>query len=107
MMFEDDVMLFAREEDVLESELEQWREALEKRGMKESRSKTEYMRLNGTPLESVKKQPAQLPQVTKFKHMGSTLQSDSAMTTEVNKRPQCGWKNWRKIAGILCDKRVP
>ena len=46
MMFADDVVLCAREKDVLELELEQWREALEKRGMKVSRAKTEYMCLN-------------------------------------------------------------
>ncbi len=52
MMFADDVVLCAREKDVLELELEQWRDALEKRGMKLSRAKTEYniMCLNGTPL---------------------------------------------------------
>ena len=44
MMFADDVVLCAREKDVLELELEQWREALEKRGMKVSRAKPEYIR---------------------------------------------------------------
>ena len=46
MMFGDDVVLCAREKNVLELELEQWVEALEKRGMKVSRAKTEYMCLN-------------------------------------------------------------
>ena len=41
MMFADDVVLCARDKDVLELELELWREALEKRGMKVSRAKTE------------------------------------------------------------------
>ena len=58
MMFADDVVLCAREKDVLELELEQWREALEKRGMKVSRAKPEYMCLNGTPLGSVMMQAA-------------------------------------------------
>ena len=35
-MFANDVALGAREKDVLELELEQWREALEKRGMVET-----------------------------------------------------------------------
>ena len=34
MMFPDDVVLCAREKDVMELELEQWREALEKIGIK-------------------------------------------------------------------------
>ena len=107
MMFADDVVLCAREKDVLELELEQWREALEKRRMKVLRAKTEYMCLNGTSLGSVKMQSAQLPQVTEFKYLGSTMQSDGDMTTEINKRTQCGWNNWRKMSGVLCDKRVP
>ena len=52
-MFADDVVLCAKEKDVLEFEVEQWREAWEKRGMKVSRAKTEYMCLNGMPLASV------------------------------------------------------
>ena len=51
-------------------------------------------------------QSAQLPQVTEFKYLGSTLQSDGDLTTEINKRSQYGWNNWRKMSGILCDKRV-
>ena len=43
---------------MLELELEQWREALEKRGMKMSRAKTEYICLNITPLGSVHMQSA-------------------------------------------------
>ena len=38
MMFADDVVPCAREKDVPELKLEQWREALEKRGMKVSRA---------------------------------------------------------------------
>ena len=62
-MFADDMVLYARENDVMELELEQWREALETRGMKVSRAKAEYMCLNGMPLISVK-----LPQVIEFKY---------------------------------------
>ena len=92
MMFADDVVLCAREKYVLEAELERWREALEKRRMKVSRAKIEYMCL---------------PQVTEFKYLGSTLQSDGDMNTELNKKTQCGWNNWRKMSGILCDTRIP
>ena len=84
MMFADDVVLCAREKDVLELEREQWREALEKRGMKVSKAKTEYMCLYGTPLGCVHVQSVQLPQVTEFKYMGSTLQSDGDISTEIN-----------------------
>ena len=58
MTFADYVVLCERGKYVLELKLEQWREALEKRGMKVSRAKTEYMSLNGTPLGSVAICPA-------------------------------------------------
>ena len=51
---------------MLELDLEQWREAMEKRRMKVSRPNTEYMCLNGMSLGSVNVQSAQLPQVTKL-----------------------------------------
>ena len=81
-MFADDVVLCAREKDVLGMELEQWRELLENRVMKVPRANTDFMCLNGTPLGSVKLQSAQRPQVTEFKYLGSTLQS---VNTEVTR----------------------
>ena len=72
-----------------------------------SRAKAEYMCLNGTPLGSVKMQSAQLSQVTEFKFMSSTLQSDGGiMNTEVNKRTQCGCNNLMKISDVLCNKII-
>ena len=71
-------------ENVLELELEQWREALKKRRMEMSRAKTEYMRMNGTTLWSIKMQSTQLPHVTELKYLGSTMQSDGDMHTQLN-----------------------
>ena len=47
------------------------------------------------------------PAATGHRILGSTLQSDGGMSTEINKRTQCGWNNCREMSGILCDKRVP
>ena len=65
------------------------------------------MCLNEMPLGSVKMPSTQQPQVTEFKYLGSTLQSDGDVNTEVNKRTQCGWNNWRKMSGVQCGKRIP
>ena len=79
MMFADDVaLLCATDKNSLEDDLEIWREALEKRGMKVSRTKTEYMCLNGEARESVNMQTSQLPEVTEFKYLGSTIQKMEA-----------------------------
>ena len=78
-----------------------------KRVIQVSRANTEYICLNGTPLGSVKMQSAQLSHFTGFKYLGSTLQCDGYMNTEANKRTQCGLNHWRRMSGVLCDKRIP
>ena len=67
----------------------------------------ECMCLNGTSIGTDNVQSVRLPQVTEFKYMGSTMQSDGDMSREVNKRIQCGWNNRRKMSGVLRDKRIP
>ena len=43
MMFADDIVLIEETKESLEVKLELWRHALESRGFRVSRSKTEYM----------------------------------------------------------------
>ena len=57
------------------------------------KGKAEYMCLIGTALGSVNMQSAQLRQVTEFKYLGCTMQSDGDMSTEINKRKRYGWNN--------------
>nr|XP_027218107.1 uncharacterized protein LOC113810667 [Penaeus vannamei] len=106
MMFADDVVLCAREKRELE-DLEQWKYAVERRGMKISSSKTEYMCLNGISTGSVEMLQRQLPETMAFTYLGSTLETDGGIGAEVNRRIQCGWNNWKKMSGILCDKSIP
>ena len=48
-----------------------------------------------------------LPSCHRSPNSGKHPESDGGMSTEINKRTQCGWNNWRKMSGVLCDKRVP
>ena len=90
-------------------ELERWRFALERRGMKISRKKTEYLCVNkqeaGRP--PLKLQGEDVPEVDEFKYLGSTIQGNGDCDRELKKRIQAGWNGWRKMTGILCDKRAP
>ena len=82
--------------------------ALERRGMKVSRSKTEYLCINGgSNDETVKMEDTKVPRVKEFKYLGSTVQESGGCEREVKQRVQAGWNGWRKVSGVICDRRLP
>jgi len=107
MMFADDVVLCATSKDTLEEALEKWRKALESRGLKLSRSKTEYMCLHGEQLNEISLGDTRMPRVDEFKYLGSTITNNGTVDKEIKKRTEAGWRNWKKMTGVLCDKKVP
>ena len=107
MMFADDIVLCGNTRNEVEEELELWREALERRGMKVSRGKTEYMHVNGEQDGTIVLGGVEIKKASEFKYLGSMVQSNGDSNSEVKKRIQAGWQNWRRASGILCDKRVP
>ncbi|KAK3509103.1 hypothetical protein QTP70_020311 [Hemibagrus guttatus] len=87
MMFADDIVICSESGEQVEENLERWRFALERRGMKVSRSKTEYMCVkeregSGT----VRLQGEEMKKVQEFKYLGSTVQSNGECGKEVKKR---------------------
>ena len=45
--------------------------------------------------------------VTHFKYLGTSIEEEGGMETEIAKRVGAGWMNWKKCSGVLCDKRMP
>ncbi len=41
-----------------------------------------------------------------FKYLGVTLAENGDLHAEMTHRIQSGWKNWKRISGILCDRRI-
>ena len=73
----------------MERSVESWRYDLEIRGMKVSRSKTEYLCINGgNDDETMKMEDTKVPRVKEFKYFGSTVQESSSCEREVKKRVQ-------------------
>ena len=35
------------------------------------------------------------------------MQESGSCEREVKKRVQAGWNGWRKVSGVICDKRLP
>ncbi|XP_065675782.1 uncharacterized protein LOC136091989 [Hydra vulgaris] len=106
-MFANDIVICRESRKQVEVNLERWRHALESRGMKVSRSKTEYMCVNERVNNGqVQLQGVDLLKVDKFTYLGSRVQSDGGIKREVKKRVQAGWCGWRKVSGVICDRRV-
>ncbi|KAK3540325.1 hypothetical protein QTP70_029588, partial [Hemibagrus guttatus] len=107
MMFADDIVICSESREQVEENLERWRFALERRGMKVSRSKTEYMCVNEKEGSgTVRLQGEEVKKVQEFKYLGSAVQSNGECGKEVKKRVQAGWNGWRKVSGVLCDRKI-
>ena len=107
MLFVEDIVLARQDQRELEEDLEIWRNALEKRGLKVSWSKTENLKTGGvSDGEELKLQGEPIKRVSFFKYLGSVVSSDGSCKEEVKRRIQSGWMGWRKVSRVLCDRKL-
>ena len=91
MLFADDIVLSRQNHKELKEDLEIWRNALERRGLKVSRNKAEYLRVGGVDDgEELKLQGEKVKRAKNFKYLGSTVSSDRRCEKEVRRRIQAG-----------------
>ena len=111
MLFADDVVLVDDSRTGVNRKLELWRQTLESKGFRLSRTKTEYMMCGFSTTrceeEEVSLDGQVVPRKDTFRYLGSMLQEDGGIDEDVNHRIKAGWMKWRQASGILCDKRVP
>ena len=87
MLFVDDILICKETREEVERRLECWRYALERRGVKVSRSKTEYLCVNGgNDKETVKMEDKKVPRVKKCKYLGSIVQESGSSEREIKRR---------------------
>ena len=103
VLYADDIVLVTEERRQLERKLEEWRVTLENRGMKISRSKTDYFTTDtsGDQQATIRLNGEMLKRVKSFKYLGSMVEETGEMGNEVHFRIQCGWNNWRKVSGVM------
>ena len=112
MLFADDIVLVEEEREDVNRKLEMWREALQSKGFRLSRNKTEYMECKFNKRQTdngseVKIGEHVIPKVSSFKYLGSIIQSNGEIDGDVIHRIQVGWVEWRNASGILCDRKIP
>jgi hypothetical protein len=90
--------------------LELWRQTLEAKGFRLTRSKTEYMKcdFSATTQEGDVRLDGQVvPKKDTFRYLGSMLQKDGDIDEDLSHKIKVGWLKWRQASGVLCDPKVP
>ncbi|GJT17181.1 retrovirus-related pol polyprotein LINE-1 [Tanacetum coccineum] len=97
----------------LNSILEKWRKALEDKGLRISRDKTEYLRCDFGRYEFVHQEVEtrigdQILQPNEsFRYLGSVFHRSGRVDDDVAHRIRACWVKWRAASGVLCDRRIP
>ena len=47
-----------------------------------------------------------MERVNTFKDLGATLVENGDLYAEMTHIIQSGWKNWKRVSGILCDRII-
>jgi len=105
MLFADDIVLIDETRSRLNEKLEKWSHSLESRGFRLSRFKTKYLRC-GFSREGMgggedTMGGVEVPQVKKFKHLGSIVEERGDTDEDISHRIRARWQKWRKASGVL------
>ncbi|GMP54130.1 hypothetical protein CsSME_00019390 [Camellia sinensis var. sinensis] len=112
MLFADDIVLVDETREGVNTKLEIWRKALESKGFRISKTKTEYMECkfsnsNNESRGEVKIENQELPKSEHFRYLRSIITTAGEIDADVAHSIKAGWCKWRSASGVLCDKRIP
>ncbi|KAL6497691.1 hypothetical protein OROHE_027016 [Orobanche hederae] len=112
MMFADDIVLIEETKVGVQQKSELWRDTLEARGFRLSRSKTEYMECRFS--DNSDREAGMITfdgkvvhGSTFFRYLGSIIQKDGELDGDVAHRIKAGWLKWKSATGVLCDPGMP
>ena len=49
----------------------------------------------------------EIPMNSHFKYLGSIIQKDGEIDSDVHHRIQADWLKWRSTTEVLCDRNIP
>ncbi|XP_060182744.1 uncharacterized protein LOC132612646 [Lycium barbarum] len=112
MLFANDIVLIDESRSGVNARLEVWRQPLESKGFKLSRTKIEYSECKFNEVIQVEDEDVQLDiqVITKkesLKYLGSIIQGNGEIDDDVTHRIGAGWMKWKLSSEVLCDKKVP
>ena len=89
-----------------------WRNTIETRGFRLSRSKTKYLECNFNENGSrdggiITFDGKEIKGSDFFRYLGSIIQKDGELDSDVAHRIKAGWVKWKNATGFLCDRGMP
>ncbi|XP_070014819.1 uncharacterized protein [Nicotiana sylvestris] len=108
----DDIVLMDETRCSVNARLEDWRQTLESKCFKLSRTKIEYSecKVSDTAWEDdieVRLETQVTPKRESFNYLGYIIQENEEIDEDVTHRIGAGWMKWRLAFGVLYDKNVP
>ncbi|XP_070034800.1 uncharacterized protein [Nicotiana tomentosiformis] len=96
MLFADDIVLIDETRGSVNERMEVWRQALESKGFKLSRTKTEYLECKFSDVTreedvEVRLDSQVIPKSESFKYLGSIIQGDGEIDEDVMHSIGVGW----------------
>ena len=97
MLFPKDIVLINETKEGVNTKLERWRDTLEAKDFRLSRSKTEYLHCRfsageGSAANEVAIEGAVIPRVNRFRYLGSIIQENGKIDEDINQRIKIGWQ---------------
>jgi len=97
VLFADDIVLIDNIREGINTKLEWWKDTLEGKGFRLSRSKTEYLycRFSAGKSDVANKlaiEDAVIPLVERFRYLGSIIQENGEIDEDINQRIKIGWQ---------------
>ena len=101
MLYADDIVLCGTRKEEVEKKLEEWRRAMEDRGLNQWFNGERNLDGNS----DINLQAQNLGRLDTFKYLGATLANNGDLDAEMM-HLQSRWKNRKSVSGILCDRRI-
>ena len=92
---------------MLERKVNLWKGTLENGGLKLNVSKTEYMACGSPDSSTIFIGPEPAVKSGKIRYLGSVMHESGGIYHDVYSRISAAWAKWRKITGVVCDRRIP
>ena len=106
LLYADDLAIIDVTSTDTQNRLESWQKVLTDNGLNINVAKTEHLSTRETPLP-INLNGEELKNVDHFKYLGSVIDKDGTIDRDVDLRVQAAWSSWRKLTGVLYDRKIP